>query len=384
MTHYQILGLPNFATPQEVQKAFRRLAKQYHPDKHKGDPIFENKFKEVNASYQVLSNIALKAAYDDRIRYGFQQPITSKPSPPKYQSQPKKGEREFYSAHQSYLIKLAKGIAAMCFLVIVIAHVFVEHPKPLKELESFNKYHLNAFEQAIASNRFTLAEEHLDSLMRSKYSFLEIQKYAKRLIDQCSDNFDSPQHYDVTIHHNDLLSFKTWITKYNIPFTNKQQVKFILQQFDLNEASLALKNSFELRNSGIGDFDLAFFYTNELCKRKQYDEAANVVLEYFPNFILMSKNRFPVRFDNFFATTIMNQEVKAAFFQYLSMKKSFLDTLDIEEVDLLYNALPIGTEKLLCWKLYQKGFDKGAVYNFTKDEFLLLNNYQLANWFQLK
>ena len=45
--YYEVLGLSKGATDDEIKKAYRRLAKQYHPDMIPGDKVAENKFKEV-------------------------------------------------------------------------------------------------------------------------------------------------------------------------------------------------------------------------------------------------------------------------------------------------------------------------------------------------
>jgi len=59
--YYQILGVSNDASPDDIKKAFRRLAHQYHPDKKEGN---EQKFKEINEAYQVLSNPQKRQQYD--------------------------------------------------------------------------------------------------------------------------------------------------------------------------------------------------------------------------------------------------------------------------------------------------------------------------------
>lgn len=61
MNYYDILGVPKNASEDDIKKAFRRLAHEYHPDKKGGD---EKKFKEVNEAYQVLSNKEKRAQYD--------------------------------------------------------------------------------------------------------------------------------------------------------------------------------------------------------------------------------------------------------------------------------------------------------------------------------
>ncbi len=63
--YYDILGLKKGATADEIKKAYRRAAHQHHPDKAKGDRAqAEQKFKELNEAYQVLSDPDKKARYD--------------------------------------------------------------------------------------------------------------------------------------------------------------------------------------------------------------------------------------------------------------------------------------------------------------------------------
>lgn len=61
---YEILGLQKGASDEEIKKAFRKLAIKYHPDKNQGDKEAEEKFKEINEAYQVLSDPQKKAQYD--------------------------------------------------------------------------------------------------------------------------------------------------------------------------------------------------------------------------------------------------------------------------------------------------------------------------------
>lgn len=67
MTHkdpYEILGVSKTATADEIKSAYRRLAKQYHPDRNKGDKSAEAKFKEVQAAYEVLGDAERRRQYD--------------------------------------------------------------------------------------------------------------------------------------------------------------------------------------------------------------------------------------------------------------------------------------------------------------------------------
>ncbi|MCR1952279.1 MULTISPECIES: molecular chaperone DnaJ [unclassified Clostridium] len=62
--YYASLGLEKGASDEEIKKAFRKLAIKYHPDKNQGDKEAEDKFKEINEAYQVLSDPEKKARYD--------------------------------------------------------------------------------------------------------------------------------------------------------------------------------------------------------------------------------------------------------------------------------------------------------------------------------
>jgi len=61
---YEVLGVDNDASAQEIKKAFRRVAMKYHPDRNPDDKKAEEKFKEAQEAYEVLSDADKKSAYD--------------------------------------------------------------------------------------------------------------------------------------------------------------------------------------------------------------------------------------------------------------------------------------------------------------------------------
>ena len=65
--YYQVLGCPSTATDKEITKAYRKLAKQYHPDANPGS---EERFKEISAAYDVLGDPAKRKEYDEVRRLG--------------------------------------------------------------------------------------------------------------------------------------------------------------------------------------------------------------------------------------------------------------------------------------------------------------------------
>jgi len=91
LTHYQILGISENATSSEIKAAYKRQALKFHPDRHQGDPVMEELFKELNTAHQILSNPYTRYKYDMTLKYGsFDLPSqpSSPPPPQQYKSPP--------------------------------------------------------------------------------------------------------------------------------------------------------------------------------------------------------------------------------------------------------------------------------------------------------
>lgn len=68
--YYSVLGVSETASKDEIKKAFRKLAKKYHPDRNKGDKNSESKFKDVSEAYEILGNDQKRQQYDQMRKYG--------------------------------------------------------------------------------------------------------------------------------------------------------------------------------------------------------------------------------------------------------------------------------------------------------------------------
>jgi len=70
--YFKILGISRNATDKEIKSAFRKLAREFHPDLHPYDEKAESKFKEINEAYEILSDQEKKKSYEEYLSYWFQ------------------------------------------------------------------------------------------------------------------------------------------------------------------------------------------------------------------------------------------------------------------------------------------------------------------------
>lgn len=71
--YYYILGIDKSASETQLKSAYRKLSNKFHPDKNDGDKFFEERFKDIQEAYEILSNKNKRANYDFKLKK--EQPI---------------------------------------------------------------------------------------------------------------------------------------------------------------------------------------------------------------------------------------------------------------------------------------------------------------------
>jgi len=74
---YYILGVTSKASSEEIKKAYRKLSTKFHPDKNDRDAFFEERFKEIQEAYEILSDVGKKAIYERQYEQRFGNTSTS-------------------------------------------------------------------------------------------------------------------------------------------------------------------------------------------------------------------------------------------------------------------------------------------------------------------
>jgi DnaJ-class molecular chaperone len=103
---YEVLGVSRSASETEIKKAYKELSKKYHPDLNAGDKDVENKFKEVQEAYELLSDKTRRAQYD---RFGFVSPGAH----PFGQGEPGSGRPGFEGVDPADLASMFAGFPGM-------------------------------------------------------------------------------------------------------------------------------------------------------------------------------------------------------------------------------------------------------------------------------
>ena len=166
--YYSILGVSRSATQVEIKSAFRRLAKELHPDRNHGDIYKEEALKRVNKAYNILSDIEKKMAYDKRlylqttyVARSYSSPTYSSsyssPNPASYSPR-----RRAYSGpdlvYSKWTLMYGKIFVVLLIMFVTLFPVMLEY--------SFSLYYYNEGQQAEQAGKPELAIEKYKLAMR--------------------------------------------------------------------------------------------------------------------------------------------------------------------------------------------------------------------------
>ncbi len=146
--HYQTLGVSDSATDSQIKDAFKKLAVRYHPDKHRGDSEMEERFKEINEAYQILSDPYKKAQFDLQHHYQFFS-ATNTPEPTSKFKHPPKTHRPYVQFDYSGNVKTTLYAFGITFLIALIA---------MGVMGIHNLYRQNKYEKLLEERRIVFNE----------------------------------------------------------------------------------------------------------------------------------------------------------------------------------------------------------------------------------
>lgn len=124
-THYAVLGVSHGAPPDSVREAYRRLAREYHPDRMMGSAAGSDKMPSINEAYRVLSDPGRRAVYDASLRSGTPvSPNPTKPAPdPRNEGPGDEAMREWRYQHPEGPARVPWRLLSICSVVMIIGIV---------------------------------------------------------------------------------------------------------------------------------------------------------------------------------------------------------------------------------------------------------------------
>lgn len=276
---YQILGVAQTASDSEIKTAYRRLAKQYHPDKNPDNEYADERFKQINEAYQTLSDRIKKAQYDAVLNYArthayqsnARQNYRSKPNPsnrrrgnrpptpPKVKPLTPEQKARIAQRRRETHIKAFNRMAIFVsiFLVIfgtVVGVIETERAQDRARAEQLIKERIDninrlvaQFENALNTNDFVLAYQSVYDLEDLQYRHEQFKARANNALLKKGDEVFEEQNYAQALNYYELLMEHSTIHSQLIPL---RIANCYLQTGDVIGAETAFSNACDILIAG--------------------------------------------------------------------------------------------------------------------------------------
>ncbi|MEM8894874.1 MAG: DnaJ domain-containing protein [Bacteroidota bacterium] len=259
--YYQLLGISASATDEEIKKAYKRKAVNYHPDKN---PDTEDLFKEINNAYQTLSDPYARARYDLKLKYGeaqFTEPTQHRPPPaggPFYRRRgyrPPPQDRRVMSKENLkatlFAFIFAVAVGSIVMIVITVNDWYQEqvYEEQMAERRATFESAKAAFDQGDYSLTITL----LSSLGSVRKGEKDIDEYKTKVI---KDIYQEGVVFFETGLYDRALSNFGLIDGYPVTRTIQHQKMIAETYLGAGDTQKALQQLREILTSGVRDIDI--------------------------------------------------------------------------------------------------------------------------------
>ncbi len=208
--YYALLQITRNASSEEIKKAYRRLARQYHPDVNPS-PQAESRFKQINRAYQVLSDPVKKALYDRQLN----SPSTTYRQAHKTQAHYShtKPKPKILFTEKQYAWAKKFSVFSLLFLLVLVLDAFL----PATEISHKNLNKFKYFDHWVIKHKFhiSVTDKSLDSVVFFLDS-LKIKRTPIFGINKTLKVYPNPSEYSFFYPDKKFISEKAFPVDYNI------------------------------------------------------------------------------------------------------------------------------------------------------------------------
>jgi curved DNA-binding protein CbpA len=290
---YQLLGVSNHASQQEIKAAFKKLALTFHPDRNAGDTKAEERFKVINSAYQVLSDPYKRAKYDLMLNYQqFQTTTTFSDSNTTftgtYQGQPHPRDRAYYyrrkrpapsstydkekAARESFAIG---SIIILSLLVIVGVYAFITSyidNKQLQEEALLRKVKMEKAKAYLEDKDYQSALQEVSTLIASSPGEMAYKVLREDILQELHQKANS--HYQQKRFDMALPYFMV-LKDYEPAFGKEYQFKLAYCFREMKRPQEAIASLKQVLTESPEDIQAFFDIGNILFHEQKHEEALN-------------------------------------------------------------------------------------------------------------